>query len=757
MMKQKLTLVMVTWCAWISLEASAAAPNAPEPFLSSKPFLRDVTTGYLLDCFFLSPKPYCWEKDECLLSGWEVDRSGGHFEFQPNCHYPEGFGFHSDWFKLVDTSTNGAITIAHQFARQSEGQLTLEFRFRLPTQMDGACWQLRDLERAAVSLMIDKGNLCVAAGVANRLRLRTIDPGHDYGVRVVADLNTKSADILIDGVERAHAVPFAYPVGTLDYFLVKTGDATTGEMFLNPVTIYKGYAVNERFLTCAPGRVPSGWDVAGRAVVEQLECGTKPDIFSLRVTGQASKRFVPQNGRTVSECRFLLPGAQRNWRVELWGGGSMAVALDPTQGYRSNLWHLVKMIADPVSRTVDVYHNGKLATAKAPLQGKVTFFDTVRFVGNMWVDDVQVYPWRDYPADYVPEPKPCPSKSPYLLGVQSCNLWREGKAYAGWEYVLPYRNQREPYLGWYDEGNPEETDWEIKWQVEHGIGFEMHCWYRPNNAINHPIKDGVLDQGIIQGLFNARYGQLARFAIMCTDEGACETNPQDWHENIIPYWIEYFFKDPRYLKIEGKPVVSIYHLGNLQRMFGGKKGAQKAIQTLRDDVAKAGFPGVIVLMEDRSADLATLKVMKEIGADYCYAYTWATKDTDVQRKQNVAQRSATAAAGLGMLPSLSMGWDRAAWGVHDGGWVAIPDYRALLTWAKDDFMPTLPENSLGRRMVMLANWNEFGEGHFLLPNSSAGFGYLDALRDVFAAGGPHEDAKPSDRQKRRFTVLFPRD
>ena len=72
-------------------------------------------------------------------------------------------------------------------------------------------------------------------------------------------------------------------------------------------------------------------------------------------------------------------------------------------------------------------------------------------------------------------------------------------------------------------------------------------------------------------------------------------------------------------------------------------------------------------------------------------------------------------------------------------------------------MPTLPENSLGRRMVMLANWNEFGEGHFLLPNSSAGFGYLDALRDVFAAGGPHEDAKPSDRQKRRFTVLFPRD
>lgn len=30
----------------------------------------------------------------------------------------------------------------------------------------------------------------------------------------------------------------------------------------------------------------------------------------------------------------------------------------------------------------------------------------IRFAGNVWVDDVQVYPWRDYPADYVPGPKP---------------------------------------------------------------------------------------------------------------------------------------------------------------------------------------------------------------------------------------------------------------------------------------------------------------------------------------------------------------
>ena len=368
---------------------------------------------------------------------------------------------------------------------------------------------------------------------------------------------------------------------------------------------------------------------------------------------------------------------------------------------------------------------------------------------------MQVYPWHDYPADYVPQPKPVTAS--HLLGVQSCNLWREGTAYAGWDYVYPYADKRKPYLGWYDEGNPEEADWEIKWQVEHGIGFEMHCWYRPNNAINHPIKDGVLDQGIIKGLFNARYGNLKKFAIMCTDEGACETNPQDWRENIIPYWIEYFFKDPRYMKIDGKPLLSIYQIVNFQRMFGGADGARQAIHVLRDELHKAGFPGLVLLMELRSADRNSMRVMKEMGVDYCYAYTWGTPDVNVQRQRNMTQCDAAAAEHFGMLPSISMGWDREAWGVHDGGWVPMADYRALLQWTRDELMPSQPADSLGREIVMLPNWNEFGEGHFLLPNASGGFGYLDAMREVFAASGAHEDAKPTDQQKRRFTVLYPQD
>ena len=697
-----------------------------------KPFIRELTTGYLLQYSFLSPRPYCWRDDNAvMLSGWEVDKSGGHYKYQPNCIYPAGFGFHSDWFKLVDTSSDGAITLKHKVARQTAGTVTFEFRFKLPTAMDGASWQLRDLEQAGVSLVIKDGNLSSETGKV----LMPCETNRDYGVKVIADIDSKTAEVLVDGEVKASGLPFLNPIKSIDYVLVKTGDAATGEMFLNPVNLYKGYTVNETFVTCGVGKVPADWEVKDSSV-QPFECSTKPDIFSLKVSGQAIRKIAAWNKKTVFECRFLLPEKVDGVSVNLGG-----VALERIAPYRSNLWYMAKVIADPKSRTAEVYINGKR------LPEKIAFpkpEESIRFAGNVWVDDVQVYSWRDYPADYVPEPKPVVAS--HILGVQSCNLWREGTSYAGWDYVYPHADKRKPYLGWYDEGNPEVTDWEIKWQVEHGIGFELHCWYRPNNAINHPIKDGVLDQGIIKGLFNARYSHLKKFAIMITNEGACATNPQDWRENMIPYMIEYFFKDPRYMKIDGKPIVSFY------KNYGGQE-----IQTLRDEVAKAGLPGVIVLMELRNADRNTMKTMKSIGVDYCYAYTWGTPNANTQRQNNIAQRDAGVAEKFGVLPSISMGWDRESWGVKDGGWATKADYQALLQWTRDELMPSHPADSLGRKIVMLPNWNEFGEGHFLMPSTLTGFGYVDAMREVFAGGGAHEDAVPTDAQKRRFNVLYPRD
>lgn len=753
-----------------------AGPREPAPFL------RDLQTGYLMNCTFRAIRPYIW-KQIPRLTGWETDANGGGWEGKPSGFFPNDFAFHVESFRLRDIN-HDAVTLRHQIARQTEGKVTWEFRFMLPAAMEGAAWQLRDLQEPAVSLITCAGKLCYETP-GQPVALAPVVLGHEYGIKVVADVPARRADIFVDGELKAQAAPFAHPVDSLDYVLIKTGEAAMGELHLPLVNLHRGYAVCETFVTCGTGRTPADWEIegpSGAAMVAAFACAAKPDVFSLRLTNgaNATKRFEPGPGKTVWEFKFLLPEKTDGATAELLAensapfrilarGGNLCFVnaqgqLVPlVKDYRSNLWYAVKVVTDPKSATAEIFVNGKLAQAAATFTANESNFDGVRFrlagPGTMWVDDVRVYPWRDYPTNYVPEPKPAVLQGGRLLGVQSCSLWKEGDAYAGWDYVRPFAQRRKPHLGWYDEGSPEVADWEIKWQVEHGIGFEVYCWYRPNDAINHPIKDGVLEHGIREGLFNARYSRLKKFVVMYTNQGAGETNPDDWQKHIVPYWIEYFFKDPRYLKVDGKPVVSIYSVGDFKRHFGGVAGGRQATDLLRAECARAGFPGIIILMEHRSADTNVMQEMNALGVDYCYAYTWGSGNVTRQRQNNLAQRDATAKVGFGMIPSVSVGWQTSPW---DGnpeadGWAPVPAYQALARWAKEEFMPTLPENSLGRKMVLLPNWNEFGEGHFIMPSALAGFGYVDALREVFTTGSPHEDLVPSEAQKRRFTVLYPKE
>ncbi len=56
-----------------------------------------------------------------------------------------------------------------------------------------------------------------------------------------------------------------------------------------------------------------------------------------------------------------------------------------------------------------------------------------------------------------------------LIGVQVCNLWREGH-HIGWDWISGCAD-RVPIIGLFDEGNPEAADWQIKFLVEPGGDF----------------------------------------------------------------------------------------------------------------------------------------------------------------------------------------------------------------------------------------------------------------------------------------------
>jgi len=68
----------------------------------------------------------------------------------------------------------------------------------------------------------------------------------------------------------------------------------------------------------------------------------------------------------------------------------------------------------------------------------------------------------------------------------------------------------------------------------------------------------------------------------------------------------------------------------------------------------------------------------------------------------------------------------------------------LLRQAKA-IVATLPQNELGSKMLLLDNWNEWSEGHYLAPHREYGFGYLDAVRKVFSdAPEKHTDLVPKE-------------
>jgi hypothetical protein len=105
-----------------------------------------------------------------------------------------------------------------------------------------------------------------------------------------------------------------------------------------------------------------------------------------------------------------------------------------------------------------------------------------------------------------------------------------------------------------------------------------------------------------------------------------------------------------------------------------------------------------------------------------------------------------------MVPTVSMGWNSAPWGngweygwrLGGGGRLAPETFRTACAAVKE-IMDALPAESIGHRMMLIDNWNEWGEGHYILPHRQYGFGYLDAIRAVFTEDpADHQDLTPED-------------
>lgn len=361
-------------------------------------------------------------------------------------------------------------------------------------------------------------------------------------------------------------------------------------------------------------------------------------------------------------------------------------------------------------------------------------------------------------ADYVPVPKP--AKSDLITLMHYCPLWKEGTHY-GWGKIEPWPDRR-PAIGFYNEGTPEVADWHIKMALEHGIDGFIYCWYR--STLNPEITEHI-GHATHDGLLKSRYRDRFKFTIMWENGCACGCKDrEDLLSNVMPYWIEKFFKQPSYLKIDNKPLLYVWVPGNVTRDLKGSENVKKVFDEMREMCRKVGFDGLYIVGCVGNADRGLLERMGKEGWDASSAYglIGATDKPDARDPEGMMVKDYASSTlnqekiwrgkrEIGALPDIvdvMQGWDPRPWhGKRTSAYYGPLDVAVFEQACRRarKLVEETPGNGLDRRIVVFDNWCEFGEGHYLEPVAGQGFAYLDAIKRVFAPkSAPCQDITPRD-------------
>ena len=359
--------------------------------------------------------------------------------------------------------------------------------------------------------------------------------------------------------------------------------------------------------------------------------------------------------------------------------------------------------------------------------------------------DIAAYIWPAYTGD---EPR-------------THIFWPDG--YGEWQTVRAMKPlfqghqwPRKPLWGYVNEADPYVMEMEINAAADHGVYVFIYDWYWYDNR-------PFLEQCLNNGFLKARNNDRMKFYLMWANHTATSMWDKRTAEMYTPIWngavdrktfetivnraIDRYFSHPCYYKIDGKPVYMLFDLMNLIPGLGGVDETRRALDYFRERTVKAGFPGLELHLTIRSRDYMKRKLdentdiftfINETGFDGVTHYQYFDFADmgrpypeileDVKKEWAYIDENIKAP----YYPQVSLGWD------------ANPRYNRL---HKDICVENTPDNiriacemakayvdshkALKAPLITVNSWNEWTEGSYLHPDSLYGYGYLEAIRDVF--------------------------
>ena len=686
-----------------------------------------------------------------LSSGWDlVDNAGG---------------WASQGLVLRDTSANDSINLERRLP-EFFSPFMIEFQY-IPftaSYFDILVGNMTAGKNKYPINMRVEGNNLIIDGKTYENVFKASGASH---VRVDVDTYTKTYEVVIDSKVIVSDVPFDCDINAFSVFRFVTDKATKSFFRIYPFAIKAGYVMNEDFRCESNGDIELyNWTVDGKTGVAQDNAENVDPWHRIITSGTTIKRsFRPQSGVITFETQIIFKSKKDGSRVEIGNseGGNIALFTKDGdiwydagngntgviwEGFMTDVWYEYKLEIDMTNHKC-LFHVNSFQKVDADITADMTKADYVKISsdkteGDFWVDDIVVFNGTYNDNNEVPEPEPPKGYGEYNLVMQTCDMWREGTHF-GYDCLHPWAT-RTPFLGYLEEGNPEVSDWQTKWMVDHGLNVFTPCWYMPNDAKSAP-KNPRNGYSLDQGFMNSKYQDYIQFSIKLTYAGVNE-GEENWLKYYVAYWIEHYFKHPSYFKVNNQPVIFCFNTSEFTSKWG--QDTARVLEEAREMCREAGFDGALFL----SCNGAERTFGWDYGYKYCYndianGYAGAIT-TALKMNENLNVNTP-------WIFTMSQGWGDESWGRDSRKLnMNLDDWKATAEWGKNVYMPSMPQDDvLLSKTMTFGNWNEYCEGHTLAPSNITCFGYLDMIREVFYPDAePHEDIKPDKKWDQMSAMLW---
>lgn len=333
------------------------------------------------------------------------------------------------------------------------------------------------------------------------------------------------------------------------------------------------------------------------------------------------------------------------------------------------------------------------------------------------------------------------------------------------QFVGHYQPRLPGELGFYDLRLPDVMKRQIQLAKQFGIGgFCFHYyWFGGKRLLERPIEDFLKNKSAEYDfpfcLCWANENWTRRWDGAESDVLMAQKHSDEDNRKVFEDLLR-FFKDSRYILVDGKPMITIYRPGIITGLSG-------LIKTWRAAAVEAGFPGIYLvatnafgcddaaaigfdaLVEFPPHGVASsvlnnqMQMLNDRFEGQVYDYQQVV-DFSTNRLETLVQRDNSS----GYFPTVMTGWDNEARKPGKGHVFHGATPEKFYTWLSKALDFSKAKNSQAERFVFVNAWNEWAEGTYLEPDRHFGYAYLHAVASALRS------KTPTCRKKRDLVEIY---